>query len=51
MKYNLENKKNKFAERTLKIFSETLFELLEKTSFEKITVSLSVNYKLAVSKL
>lgn len=39
MKYNLENKKNKFAERTLKIFSETLFELLEKNSFEKITVN------------
>lgn len=39
MKYNLENKTNKFAQRTLKSFSETLFGLLEKESFEKITVN------------
>lgn len=39
MKYNLENKTNRFAERTLLAFSTTLFQLLEKKSFETITVN------------
>lgn len=39
MKYNLENKTNRFAQRTLKAFSDTLFYLLEKKPFEEITVN------------
>ena len=39
MKYDLSKKINRFAERTLKDFSETLFSLLEKKKFECITVS------------
>ena len=38
MKYDLSKKTNRFAERTLKDFSETLFSLLEKKKFEDITV-------------
>ena len=39
MKYDLSKKTNRFAERTLKDFSETLFSLLEKKKFEDITVN------------
>ena len=39
MKYDLTKKTNRFAERTLKDFSETLFSLLEKKKFEDITVN------------
>lgn len=39
MKYDLSKKTNRFAERTLKDFSKTLFSLLEKKKFEDITVN------------
>ena len=39
MKYDLTKKTNRFAERTLKDFSETLFSLVEKKKFEDITVN------------
>ena len=39
MKYNLENKTNRFSQRTLKAFSDTLFQLLQEKSFEEITVN------------
>lgn len=39
MKYDLNNKTNRFAQRTLAAFSETLMELLETKPFEKITVN------------
>lgn len=39
MKYDLSKKTNRFAKRTLKDFSETLFYLLEKKKFEDITVN------------
>lgn len=39
MKYDLSKKTNRFAERTLKDFSETLFSLIEKKKFEDITVN------------
>lgn len=38
MKYDLSQKTNRFAERTVKDFSETLFLLLEKKKFESITI-------------
>lgn len=38
MKYDLNNKANRFAERTLLAFSSTLMQLLEKKRFENITV-------------
>lgn len=39
MKYDLNNKTNRFAQRTLAAFSGTLMELLETKPFEKITVN------------
>lgn len=39
MKYDLESKSNKFAQRTLTAFSTTLFDLLEKEPLEKISVN------------
>lgn len=39
MKYNLKSKTNRFAERTLAAFSTTMFQLLEKKSFENIMVN------------
>lgn len=39
MKYDFTNKTNRFAERTLTDFSETLFNLLENKAFEDITVN------------
>lgn len=39
MKYDLNNKTNRFAQRTLAAFSETLFTLLMKKPFEEITVN------------
>ncbi|MDO5517635.1 MAG: TetR/AcrR family transcriptional regulator [Clostridium sp.] len=39
MKYDLSKKTNRFAERTVKDFSETLFDLLGKKKFEDITVN------------
>lgn len=39
MKYDLSKKINRFAKRTLAAFSETLFSLLERKSFEEITVN------------
>lgn len=39
MKYNLDNKTNRFAQRTLKAFSDTLFLQLKKKPFEEITVN------------
>ena len=38
MKYDLNNKTNRFAERTLLAFSSTLMAILETKEFEKITV-------------
>lgn len=38
MKYNLENKTNRFAQRTLGDFSNALIQICTKKSFEKITV-------------
>lgn len=38
MKYDLNNKTNRFAERTLLAFSSTLMQLLETKRFEDITV-------------
>lgn len=38
MKYNLENKTNRFAQRTLRDFREALIGLCTKKNFEKITV-------------
>lgn len=39
MKYDLENKTNRFATRTLATFSNTLFQLLSKKNFETIMVN------------
>lgn len=39
MKFDLNNKTNRFAQRTLADFSNTLFSLLETKPFEKITVN------------
>ncbi len=39
MKYDLSKKTNRFAERTLAAFSETLFTLLEQKPFEEVTVN------------
>ncbi len=39
MKYDLSNKTNRFAERTLADFSKTLFKILENKAFEDITVN------------
>ena len=39
MRYNLEKKPSRFAIRTLKTFSDTMFSLLETKSFETIMVS------------
>lgn len=39
MKYDLSKKTNRFVERTLRGFSETLFSLLEKKKFEDIKVN------------
>ncbi|MBO0462235.1 TetR/AcrR family transcriptional regulator [Enterococcus sp. DIV1298c] len=39
MKYDFKNKTNRFSQRTLFAFSTTLMDLLEKKSFEKITIS------------
>lgn len=39
MKYDFSSKTNRFAERTLTNFSETLFNLLENKAFEEITVN------------
>ncbi|WP_099469232.1 TetR/AcrR family transcriptional regulator [Konateibacter massiliensis] len=39
MKYNLNGKPNRFAQRTLSDFSNALFTLLSKKSFEEITVN------------
>lgn len=38
MKYDLNNKTNRFAQRTLLAFSTTLMKILETKEFEKITV-------------
>ena len=38
MKYDLNNKSNRFAQRTLLAFSSTLMEMLETREFEKITI-------------
>lgn len=39
MKYDLNQKTNRFAKRTLEAFSTTMFELLTKKSFEDLTVN------------
>ncbi|WP_289184177.1 TetR/AcrR family transcriptional regulator [uncultured Dubosiella sp.] len=39
MKYDLERKSNRFAQRTLSAFSGSLFALLKKKPFEEITVN------------
>lgn len=39
MKYDLTNKTNRFAQRTLTAFSSTLMEILETKAFEKVSVN------------
>lgn len=39
MKYDLNNKTNRFAQRTLVAFSSALMEILETKAFEKVTVN------------